>query len=173
MKVFSEIPVSHQFSIVFSLERFPLSIYSTCLLTYIHIYIVCTCILEHLDYTHTHTHTQKEAVQELNAEAKHQYKVCKDHKAALERYFKALDICKKCKLTEEAASIHGNCAHLLLQAGSFYQAYKHADACISLYPSYDKVSATHTCVLVNFRYSVHCTAKTPTRYMYMYMYFKL
>ena len=83
-------------------------------------------------------------MRELNAEAKHYYKDLKDHKGALERYFKALDICKKSNLTEEAAAIHGNCAHLLLQKDSYYQAYKHADACIRLNPSYDKVCTYST-----------------------------
>ena len=89
---------------------------------------------------HDHPPTLQEVVHELNAEAKHYYKHLNDHKGALERYFKALDVCKKCNLNEEAASIHGNCSHLLLQAESYYQAYRHADACIKLYPTYDKVS---------------------------------
>lgn len=87
-------------------------------------------------------YTQQEVVRELNAEAKHYYKDLHDYEGALERYFKALDICKKSNLTEEAASIHGNCAHLLLQAQSYYQAYQHANTCINLFPSYDKVSVS-------------------------------
>ena len=97
----------------------------------------------------------------MNAEAKRYYKELGDHKGALERYFKALDICNKNKLTEEAASIHGNCAHLLLQAESYYQAYKHADSCIRLYPSYDKVDLPYTCTCT-CTCSVHTCTRTLT-----------
>ena len=100
-------------------------------------------------------------MRELNAEAKHYYKDLNDHKGALERYFKALDICKKSNLTEEAAAIHGNCAHLLLQKDSYYQAYKHADACIRINPSYDKVS--HCSVYVHMlHYTCTCEIKMVT-----------
>lgn len=78
-------------------------------------------------------------VQELNSKAKHYYNNLGDHREALEMYFKALEICNSNKLTEKSASIHGNCAHLLLQVKSYHEAYTHADACIELYPSNDQV----------------------------------
>ena len=59
--------------------------------------------------------------------------------AALDKNFKALEICNKNKMIEDAASIHSYCAQLLLQTGSYYQAYRHADVCIKLCPDFDKV----------------------------------
>lgn len=93
----------------------------------------------HERYCHAHLHDPQERVLELSSEAKQCHEKLGDNIQALEKYIKALDICKKSKLTEEASYIHGNCAHFLLQIKSYNLAYRHAHAGIKLCPSYDKV----------------------------------
>ena len=75
-------------------------------------------------------------MQKLISEAKH-YR--NNSLAAFDKCLKALDICNKNKLKEDAAYIHSYCAELLLQTRSYYQAYRHTDVCIKLCPAFDKV----------------------------------
>ena len=72
----------------------------------------------------------------MNSEAKH-YLEDGDHVKALEQYFTSLVICSAQNLTEDAASIHIECAVILLQRNSYYQAYRHANTCIKFKPFYE------------------------------------
>ena len=73
----------------------------------------------------------------MNSEAKRCLEDHGDHVKALELHFNALGICNMQNLTEDAASIHSECAGLLLQTNSYYLAYRHADACIKVKPFYE------------------------------------
>ena len=75
---------------------------------------------------------------ELNAKAKGFFQSA-EYTAAQQLFYKALIICEDFNFVVEAASVHGNLAHVLLKTRQFYEAFKHSDACVKLSPTFDKV----------------------------------
>ena len=75
----------------------------------------------------------------LNEKAKKRFEK-KEYLRALEHYDTALKVCNAYDFVEEAAVIHGSCAHLYLAMESYQNAYIHANSCVELNPGSFKVT---------------------------------
>ena len=93
----------------------------------------------------------QEKLQELLDKANHCIEQPGGNSQGLKLLIEALYMCKEYKLIQEAASVHRDCAKLLLQTESYTLAYRHADASIKIQPDCDMVT-----IIIMTIYSFGC-----------------